>query len=331
MKPWMTYREEAGGDDGGGGGISATVSGGDVDPGGGGDDDSPYSFYQGDKGERTLRPEIAKVFEGDDHKQAINLLMKYANSEDPMKEFSKGVTNLNFLGKRKDIDMLMELPDDAPDDIKAERQDALRKLNGTPDTADGYGLKRPEDIPDNVYWPEGIEQKHMELAHKYNVSPEFLREQFAMHTEMMNGVTQYEEGLYNTAMNTQMDALKAEFGADLQDVIDQADRGGLSSGAFTDEQMAEAMKAMTKAGLGVEFVKHMKWTADSISEDRRVSAPSQRIDGGMNDFAKGKDILDNEHNPLNKAYWDSNHPKHDEAVSAASNFNKAGHERIERG
>ena len=316
-------RNEAG--EGGEGGGDGGDAGGDLPP--------AFSLYTGEKGSRVIRPELAAMLEGDEYAPARKEFEKYANADNPDAAYFNGVKSKNYLLSKKDVDLLTPLPEDAPEALKQERISALRKMNEVPDEASGYGIERPEDLPDGVYWPEGIEEKHMELAHKYNVNPAFLKEQFAMHTEMMNGIPAMEEAALAAATKESMDALRQEYGHDLQSVIDKADEGALSTGAFNKEQVALATEAMTKIGLGTNWIKALNFITDSIGEDKRISAPGA-APTGMSNEQKAQDIVNNPDNPLYKAYWSGGQdPRYDEALaqvrafSAAAQKDKAARQR----
>ncbi len=289
--------------------------------------DAAFSLYSGDAGERTLNPLVAKLFEGDDNKVVRGLLEKYKDAENPNAAFGDGMTNLKYMSTRKDVDMLADLPEDAPPGLKVEQAELRRKLNNAPVEAKGYELKRPENVPANVYWPEGIEEKHMELAHKHGVPKAYLDELMTLHGETLAGADQHVADQYSVKLGEQSEALKKEFGHNVQEAVDLADIGGLSSGAFNDAEMEVAMKAMTGAGLGLNFIKHMKWAAESISEDKRVTGSSQTNQGGLGDLEKAKDIAQNKNNPLHAIYYDTAHPRHDEVQKLVSSMNAAGLER----
>jgi len=213
MRKFAFIREEEGGGAGGeppaGGGAASVLGGGDPPPAAPAapatptpaDSSTPaadYSFYTKDEaGVNSIKPELAAVYAGDDNSGIRNLMLKFKDSDNPMGELSKSITNLNYLAKSGNKDHLLHLPEDAPQSLKDEVADMRRQISGAPEDAAGYGLERPTDLPENVYWPEGIEQKHMELAHKHGVSKEFLQEQMQMHGEMLGGAGEYEETVYN--------------------------------------------------------------------------------------------------------------------------------------
>ena len=306
------------------------TGGGDQPTGEGGNEEA-FSFYsKNESGESMIRPEIAKVYEGEEHASIRDLMLKYKDNADPMAALSDGIKNLNFLARNHKVDHLVDLPDDAPESLKREAADLRRKITGAPENIEEYELKKPENLPENVYWPEGAEQKYMELAMKHGVSKAFLHEQMQLHTEMMSGAEAFEEAAYQSRLNSTTEALKEKFGHDYQKAVDMADRGMMSAGVLSDEESGALMKAATMAGLGDKMVEVFKWVGESISEDRRISSPGATGAGGESNMSKAKDIIFNENNPLHAAYHNEGDPRHSEAVRTMRAFSKRAHELGEK-
>ena len=252
------------------------------------------------------------------------MLEKYQSAEDPNRAIIEGIKGLDFLSKQKDIESFFDcLPDDAPQELKDKRSEMIRKMNGAPEKAEDYGLKRPDEISDSIYWPEGIETKHMDLAKEYNVPREFLQKQMEMHMDMLNGAPAHFEAQYEGQRKEQLEALRTEHGGNLQAVVDAAEAGGLASGHFDGEGMAIMMRAATQVGKGKEFVNMMKWINDSIGEDKRVFSPDQSGQGAMDDFGKAKDIVSNPQNPLYEKFYAGDA----DTVNMVSALNEAGHKK----
>lgn len=338
--PFAIFREEAGGDagdaggngdaGGGGGGIAATLNQGNA---GGGDAAAAAAAGSGDAGTQTshvfygedgaINPAITALL-GDEDAAITKMLEKYQATENPNRAMIDGIKNLQFLSGQKDIDAFIEgLPDDAPQEAKDKRSEMIRKINGAPDKAEDYGLKRPDEIAASVYWPEGIEMQHMELAKQYSVPREFLQKQFELHTNMLNGAPAHFEAQYQGQLKTQLESLRTEHGTSLQGVVDAADNGGMASGHFNGEEMAHVMRAVTQVGLGQKFVNMMKWINDSIGEDKRVFSQGQGNQGSLDDFGKAKDIVSNPQNPL----YDKFYAGDADTVNMVSSLNQAGHDK----
>jgi hypothetical protein len=61
--------------------------------------------------------------------------------------------------------------------------------------------------------------------------------------------------------------------------------------------------------------------AENVAEDQLISGDNDQTMGG-NDRAKALSIVNDESNPLHKAYHNTDDPRHDEAVAAKQGFDK---------
>lgn len=61
------------------------------------------------------------------------------------------------------------------EESSAEDVARFRALAGVPDSAEGYELKAPDDLPESVAWNEEEAKKYAEVAHKYHVPPAALK------------------------------------------------------------------------------------------------------------------------------------------------------------
>jgi hypothetical protein len=305
-------------DDDSGGGGGTLLSG---DAGGAGDGgDAGASDGAGDAGssgepsysmlnvfkDGQILPEAAKQF-GED-KGLHSFFGKYAKAEDPNKAVLDGIKNLQYLAGTKGLE---PLPDDAPDSVKEERAEIMRKANGVPATPADYGIVKPDDMPDEQWNGEYVNDM-VSVLHKYNAPPAMVNELFEMDGQHAAKLGAETEAAQAAAMKAESAKLTEAFGSEIQEKTDHAKRMARTLGLdpATDPMFNSA-----------NVVKAFAQMFTMVSEDRIVSG-----DGGNNlgssDREKAKDIIFNKANPLNAAYHDPDDPRHKQAVDQVTAFNK---------
>lgn len=219
-----------------------------------------------------------------------------------------GMSNLAQLAGKK---ALAPLPPDASPEAKAERAKLMGQLNNVPEKPEGYGIKRPDAIPEDQ-WSQPYADGIAAILHKHQVSPEAAKElfEFDMQQAQERGQVTEQQAAANHA--AQINILKEEFGQDFGKNIDLAVRAAKTAGVDPTSPIfanAEVVKLAAKFGA-------------MVSESQLVNGETS-ANTGMNDRDKALDIINNEANPLHKAYHDTNHPQHAQAVEARSRLNQA--------
>ena len=218
-----------------------------------------------------------------------------------------GMGNLSNLAGKK---ALAPLPDNAPPEMKAERQALLRQLHGTPEKPEGYGVAKPANIPAEM-WDEGYVKDIVGTLHKHNASPALVKELLEVDARHATGKVDRNGQSEAQAYAQEEAALRKAFGPQYNDKVDLAVRAARTLGLEPTDPIFRNHKVVVA----------MARVGEMVSEDRLVSADSKGGDG-MSDRAKAKDIVTNPSNPLHKAYHNENDPQHDEAVRTHSEFNK---------
>lgn len=219
-----------------------------------------------------------------------------------------GMGNLaNLAGKKG----LQPLPKDAPAELVAERQVLMRQLNNTPEKPDGYGIKKPDGTPDEQWNGEYVNGV-LGILHKHNASPDLVKELVGFDGEFAGKLRSGSEAQQVQALKQEEAALKEAFGSDYSKKIDAATRAARTLGLDPESdpifRSSKAVIAMAKV-------------AEMVSEDRLVSGNSD-TGFGESDRTKALDIINNESNPLYKAYHDAEHPQHAAALAQVSTFNQ---------
>jgi hypothetical protein len=224
-----------------------------------------------------------------------------------------GLANMSSLAGKK---ALAPLPENATPEAKAERQKLMAQLNNVPEKPEGYGLKRPDNIPEGQ-WNQEYADGIAGILHKHAISPQAAKELMefdALHASKIGETTQAQ---VQAAKQAEAKALKDAFGADYAKQVDLAVRGAKTVGLDPNDPIFGNHKVVVA----------MAKFASLVSEDRLISGESS-ANAGMDDRAKALDIVNNPSNPMYKAYHEADHPQHAQAVEAKSRFNQAYHAKM---
>jgi len=336
MKTAFPRMDEAGGaaDGGAGGGGSGAAGGapaaggsksllsGGAAAGGAGSDQSGAGGAAGGAaggGTPDTRPFFADLYGADGklNKTAFDRLPDHLKGHkeifakyETVEALLGGMGNLANLAGRKGLE---PLPDNAPPEVKAERDKLLKQLLRVPEKPEGYGIKKPDNIPAEL-WNEPYMQEMLGTLHKFNASPELVKALVEADTKFAGSIRQQGE--------QQQAAYAAEQQTKLKETL-TAMPGGY------DKNLALAVRAARTAGVDPNdaiFADHRVVAmaakfGSMVAEDRLVSGDGNDAAMGGDDRAKALDIVNNKANPLYEAYHDPNHRQHDEAVRTRSAFN----------
>jgi hypothetical protein len=227
-----------------------------------------------------------------------------------------GLANMSSLAGKK---ALAPLPENASPEAKAERSKLLAQINNVPEKPEGYGFKRPDNVPE-AQWNQGYVDGIAGILHKHAISPAAAKElmdfDLAQAGQLNAGSKVAQEKAQAEYATAQNKALDEAFGAERSKHIDLAVRAIKTAGLDPNDAMFSDAKAVMLAA---------KFGA-MISEDRLISGETN-ANAGMDDRAKALDIVNNPGNPLFKAYHEAEHPQHAQAVEAKSRLNQAWHSK----
>lgn len=262
---------------------------------------TPAPFYQGlilsdgsidPKAFDRLPPELLPFKDTfGRYKNATELLAAFAHSQ-----------SLN--GKKG----LMALPEGASEVERAEFNSRMRQINGTPDKPEGYGVKKPDDVPAEM-WNEPYVQTAVGILHKHNASPALVKE--LLEADLKAGGSARQS--FDARNQQEIAAARADIAA-----------------AFGNNAQAEIAGAVKVAGImnldvndprignNPAIIKGLAKIAKLFSEDTFVKAGGATVGGGGglmggDPRAASLSIKRDPANPLHTAYHDSTHPRHEEA------------------
>lgn len=230
----------------------------------------------------------------DELKPLAKEIGRYKSLDDLLKGWKERET---FLGKKG---ILEPLPKDASPEQKAERAALLRRAQGGPEKPEGYGLTRPQDLPE-VMWDQKLADQAAQLAHKHGLSPDALKELVGLQVESVkvqsDAIKAADQAWYDG-----QDKLIREFslkeGMDYGKALDFAKRAGIRFGVGAENPLFK----------NASFVLMAARIGRLLQEDRAVT-------GDVNDFSlaanmspeaarkEAEAIRTDKNHPLYAAYW----------------------------
>lgn len=193
---------------------------------------------------------------------------------------------------------------------------------GRPKSADGYKLERP-DLPEGMTVNEGFEKKFLAASHYLGLLPWQVKGLYQLYNgEQVAGFKDFEARQTELAEKSEAELI-AELG----------------SRQKYEEFVAGAHAALKKfagdSGLVDEFIdkfgndptalRVFGNVARHMMEDAAIRGDKNFSLMGENAPAMVKDILNNQNNPLHKAYFEKNHPQHEFAVAEVARLNELIH------
>ncbi len=245
-----------------------------------------------------------------DHKaleKAPDELKKSAKSFERYKtveEWAKGHVNLeSSLGKKGIVD---PLPDNATQAQKDERTAMLRKVNGAPDKPEGYGLAKPEGVPDQL-WDAAFAGEVAAIAHKHALSPAAVKELSAAelkYTQAAVEANKQAEVQWFAGQDKLIREALGKEGVDFAKGSDLAQRAGRKFGIDPTNPLmknASVFMLLTRIGRAMGEDNLKTGSTDGLGPDIRMTAEQAE--------AAASDIIHNKKNPDNAAYWTPGDPR----------------------
>ena len=176
---------------------------------------------------------------------------------------------------------------------------AFRKAIGVPDSADGYEIAAPENLPEGLNWDEDAVKAFKAFALEQGLTGKQAAAAVAYHTKMVSDSVAAAIAAHNAAADQTEAKLKAEFGSEYGHKIQQANNAlrvfGLSdalgrAGLLADEAV---VRAMIKIG-------------ESFAESKLKGGdtPPNSAQARYDELVKNQ----------KSAYWNDADPNHQQAV-----------------
>jgi hypothetical protein len=208
-----------------------------------------------------------------DNKSARSHFQKYAGAENPFESAMNGIKDLNYIAGQKERTRPGE---DASDEDKKTWNDYLRNQLGVPEKPEGYGWERPENIAEDMWDQDGMNQ-FADILHKGNVSPDTAKELFDAYNAQLSAAPEQFEAQQAQELQVQRDLLNDKFGMEAEKMIKQAAEAGNLKGLSENE-----IKRIGSTAEGVELLASMKnWLTSDVTSNTQ-SSEGIRDGGGSN-------------------------------------------------
>lgn len=267
-------------------------------PNGGNPPPPPKPFYEGLYGADGKIDKAALDRLPDHLKPHKDVLGKY----DTIEALLSGFGNAHSMAVKK---ALVPLTGTEPPEIVAERKAHLDQINGVPKDPKGYGIVRPETLPEMHWNQEGADQFAL-LAQKHSLSPAAVKDLLALQVGLTQG--EIERGKANDTdwyanQDKVYEAGLKTLGMDADKGKDMMTRGAQTLGIDPKDPIMRSAAARLAA---------IRMTA-LVSEHKLVTGDPTQASGGDDPLAQARDIMGNPQNPLHKAWKDQNDPRHEDA------------------
>lgn len=192
---------------------------------------------------------------------------------------------------------------------------------GRPKDPDGYQVKLPakEKIPEGIEINEDRLKGFKTLAHEVGLLPGQVQKLIDWHMgEVLKDFQGFTAGA-EKAYEAGVAAMRERFGAKADEMVDVANRVLKTFGGSPEEISLIA----EKYGNDPLITGLLAQIGVSMRESSLVRGERPSFDLNANDAKLRKqDILSNKQNPLNEAYFNKRHPRHDEAVKEVMRLNE---------
>lgn len=210
-----------------------------------------------------------------------------------------------------------KIPDDKSTD---EERGAFWNQLGRPETAEGYTIKKPDNLPEGVEWSEDNVKAAAAVAHKAGLTQAQFEDLVAFDTQRtLNALADGEAGVKADIAAT-VAGLKKMWGASYDEKVQGA---SLATKTFAGDELWGKMEAagLTSNPLVIEL---MAEVSKGLQEGRRVQGtPSADLTLTPEEAAKEqKAIATDKNHALFEAYNDRKHIDHKKAVEEFSRLSQ---------
>jgi len=288
---YSILRNEAGeGGDGGGGegGDGGSLMGGDgqsFTPQSGGDE---YSFTQ-------LLGEDGSFVEGFAEKLPENLRDKadhFSKFKTPEQIMESNYNLQQLLGKKSEAVVIPKEGD--PQEV----WDTYRAKLGIPTDPSGYGIEKPETLPEGVEWDEEDIGKFTELAHEMGLTPQQAQKlvefDLSRNEALVGEIRQGVQDRMEQNFMQEKQSLESKWGDQFEANLVKAEKGAKLLGYSREDMLENPLFGSS------EFVDAMRKVGDLIGEDKMISG---NVPSASSPKGQASDIINNESNPYHKRYW----------------------------
>jgi len=166
---------------------------------------------------------------------------------------------------------------------------AFRKALGVPDSPEGYGLAKPENMRDDLVWDDNIAKEVSAIAHRHNIPAAALKELVELDHKRASMTSEAAAQMVHQQLQAGRQELQRVYGEQLDNKIELAKRAAATVGVDPSSQ----------GFIDPNVVKGFIALAEKLSDDRLVEGSAISASSGR---ARAKDIATNPSNPLYNRY-----------------------------
>jgi hypothetical protein len=196
---------------------------------------------------------------------------------------------------------LKPLPADATPEARAAFNAEIAKVLGVPDKPEGYGITKPDNLPEGMTWDDKSVSGFLALAKEHNVTPSAAKAIIAYQQQLTAAQLAASKEQGAQAVATAVAEMKAELppGADWAAHVAQVDRGVATASRISGIPV-ERLNELAKAGGLKDMSKLFASLAAASGEDAMPDAAHAAHGAGVDEA-----IAKLEANPK---LWDRNAP-----------------------
>jgi hypothetical protein len=220
---------------------------------------------------------------------------KYPTIEEAL--FGSGNAFAN-IGKKA----LAPLPEGATDAMKAERRAHLDIINGVPTDPKGYGIKRPDNVPESN-WSQPAADELAATLKEFSGSPALAHKLVGIQMKMVEQSIQQQtqqQAAWQAEQDNSFKSAVQNQNLPQKRALELVNRGAEILGINPKSPLlatAEGRLACLKAQ---QLTGESKFVGDKQSEGN----------GGLDERAQAQDIMSNPENPKHAAYSNPQHPNY---------------------
>lgn len=162
-----------------------------------------------------------------------------------------------------------------PEQVAAYRAE-VRKITGAPEKAEDYGLKAPENLPEGVEWNADTANKAAAIAAEYGIPAEALHKLIDLNNDNLSGIVTKSAELQAQQIQSVIDGLNTEWGADAPNNWQRAARGALAVGIDIKTSKLASDPEFIRASLAVD--KFLREDSGLVSGDNVAATYQEQAD-----------------------------------------------------
>ena len=199
---------------------------------------------------------------------------------------------------------LAPLAGNEPPEIVAERKAHLDALNGVPKDPKGYGIARPQDLPEQ-FWNEELAGKFGQIALKHSASPALVKELMGLQLESTRADIargQAMETEYYSGQDKAYETAIQKLGIDGDRAADLMKRGAQTAGIDLKDH------ALKSASVRLAMIR----VTQLVSEEKLITGEGGEGKAG-GEREEARRIMGDPTHPMHTAWSDPNNPQHQAA------------------